>query len=287
MTSFSASSISPANVSAVPQRSPLRYPGGKTWLVPHVRSWLQVDPMPTPLLIEPFAGGGTVSLTAVMEGLVDRALMVEIDRDVSAFWRAALEHGVQLVERVMSFNPDRNSVDRLATGASRDVLDHGFRTLVMNRTRRGGVLAPGASLTKLGENGNGISSRWYPDTLAKRLRGISDYSDRLLFYEGDGLTMLEMFADKSGVRLFIDPPYTAVGGKRAGTRLYTHNLVNHARIFEVLAESNADFLMTYDCSPEIESLVSAHGFEAVVIEVKNSHHAQVPELVITRDRLFA
>ena len=287
MVSFGTSLISPANVSTVPQRSPLRYPGGKTWLVPHVRSWLQVDPTPAPLLIEPFAGGATVSLTAVMERLVDRAVMVEIDRDVSAFWRAALEHGVQMIERVMSFNPDRTSVERMTAEIPRDVLDQGFRTLVMNRTRRGGVLAPGASLNKLGEKGNGLASRWYPDTLAKRLQDISDFADRLSFFEGDGLTMLEMFAEKSDVRLFIDPPYTAVGGKRAGTRLYTHNLVNHPRIFQVLAESSANFLMTYDCSAEIESLVRAHEFEAVVIEVKNSHHAQVPEFVITRDRLFA
>jgi len=28
------------NVAAVPHRSPLRYPGGKTWLVPRIRLWL-------------------------------------------------------------------------------------------------------------------------------------------------------------------------------------------------------------------------------------------------------
>lgn len=28
------------NVASVPQRSPFRYPGGKTWLVPYVRLWL-------------------------------------------------------------------------------------------------------------------------------------------------------------------------------------------------------------------------------------------------------
>jgi len=28
------------NVASVPQRSPFRYPGGKTWLVPLVRQWL-------------------------------------------------------------------------------------------------------------------------------------------------------------------------------------------------------------------------------------------------------
>jgi len=239
-----------------------------------------------PLIVEPFVGGGIVSLTAVMEGLAERAVMVEIDRDVAAFWRAALEHGDQLVQRVVSFTPDRASVEHLTFEAPMDVLDHGFRTLILNRTRRGGVLAPGASLTKLGENGNGITSRWYPDTLARRLQDIAAYSERLLFCEGDGVDMLEVLADKTDVRLFVDPPYTASGGKRAGTRLYKHNVVDHARIFGALAESGADFLMTYDCSSEIESLVQAHGFEAAVVEMKNTHHARVPELVITRDRLF-
>ena len=66
------SPIAAANVSTVPQRSPLRYPGGKTWLIPHVRAWLD-DATPVPVVIDPFVGGGTISLTAVMEGLADRA----------------------------------------------------------------------------------------------------------------------------------------------------------------------------------------------------------------------
>ena len=88
-TEFPHSPIPAANVASVPQRSPLRYPGGKTWLIPHIRAWLGgLDPKPS-LLIEPFGGGAIVSLTAVMEDLVDRCLLVELDADVAAFWRAA------------------------------------------------------------------------------------------------------------------------------------------------------------------------------------------------------
>src|SRR5712671_7168661 len=53
-----------SNVSAVPHRSPFRYPGGKTWLVPYVRQWLKsLKPAPREVA-EPFAGGGIVSLSA-------------------------------------------------------------------------------------------------------------------------------------------------------------------------------------------------------------------------------
>ena len=278
------SSIAAVNVAAVPQRSPLRYPGGKTWLIPHVRRWLADG---CKVLVEPFAGGGIVSLTAVMEGLAQRALMVDLDRDVAAFWHAALMHCDDLASLVLAFEVSRDSVHDLERHTPATVVEHGFRTLVLNRTRRGGVLAPGAALTRNGENGNGVGSRWYPETLVRRLRVIADHADRITFCEGDGEAMLELTASIDGVRLFVDPPYTASGGKHAGSRLYAHNAIDHQRLFETLARTGADFLMTYDCSSEVLELVAKHRFEAVAVEMKNGHHARIPELVITRDRLFA
>ena len=59
---FPVSPIPAVNVASVPQRSPLRYPGGKTWLIPHIRAWLApIQPRPR-TLIEPFCGGGIVAL---------------------------------------------------------------------------------------------------------------------------------------------------------------------------------------------------------------------------------
>ena len=282
---FDRSALPAVNVASVPQRSPLRYPGGKTWLIPHVRKWLSGPP--TPLLMEPFSGGAIVSLTAVMEGRVARALMVDFDRDVSAFWRAALDHSEDLIAWILAFSPDRDGVEQLSRQAPHSVLDHGFRTLVLNRTRRGGVLAPGASLTRHGENGGGLCSRWYPDTLAKRLRDIARHADRLLFYEGDGVGLLDTFADYPETKFFVDPPYTTAGGKRAGSRLYQHNTVDHEQIFHALARSHADFLMTYDYSSQVIELIRQHHFHAVLVDMKNGHHARIPELVITRDSLFS
>lgn len=55
------------NVASVPHRSPFRYPGGKTWLVPHVRRWLtSVSSLPREF-VEPFAGGAIGGLNERVE----------------------------------------------------------------------------------------------------------------------------------------------------------------------------------------------------------------------------
>jgi len=74
----------PVNVATVPMRSPFRYPGGKTWFVPYIRKWLKTFGEDIEL-IEPFAGGGIVSLTAGFENLAKKIIMVEKDEDIAAF----------------------------------------------------------------------------------------------------------------------------------------------------------------------------------------------------------
>ena len=148
LTGFPASPYPAAHVASVPQRSPLRYPGGKTWLSPYVEAWLrQLDPRPA-LLVEPFGGGGSVSLSALMADWAERALLGELDRDVAAFWQAALRHGPALAEKVRRFQVSRAAVSELADRTPNDMLEWGFRTLVLNRTCRDGILAPGAAFTK-------------------------------------------------------------------------------------------------------------------------------------------
>ena len=280
LVEFLPSRLPAVNVSTIPQRSPLRYPGGKTWLIPHIRAWLSKTA--PDVLIDPFAGGGIVPLTAVMENLASRCVMVEIDHDVAAFWRDALHDTGAMIRQIQRFQLTRKSVSALEQQDT-----SGFRTLVLNRTRNSGILAPGASFIRNGENGKGIISRWYPDTLIRRLEMIANHADRITFHEADGMDILESLdcvADKTAI--FLDPPYTA-GGKRAGTRLYAHSSIDHQKLFGTLADSRMDFLMTYDCSSEIVELIHQHKFHAVSVQMKNAHHNEVQELVITRAPMFA
>src|SRR5437867_10774820 len=78
------------NVASVPQRSPFRYPGGKTWFVPHLRDWVHSLRKRPSIFVEPFAGGGIASLTVAMENLADHIVMSELDSNVAAVWKVVL-----------------------------------------------------------------------------------------------------------------------------------------------------------------------------------------------------
>jgi DNA adenine methylase len=135
---------------------------------------------------------------------------------------------------------------------------------------------------KNGENGKGIASRWYPETLAKRISAIRMVRDRIDFVHGDGLTVIEEIKGRSDTAIFIDPPYSA-GGKRAGTRLYTHHELDHAALFAHAARLRGSVLMTYDFSEAVQDLARTNGFETAQIAMKNTHHAEMNELLIGRN----
>jgi len=135
---------------------------------------------------------------------------------------------------------------------------------------------------KHGENGKGIRSRWEPDTLRKRIENIRSIRQMVTFVEGDGIKAIKKNSSQKSSVFFIDPPYT-VAGKKAGSRLYTHNELDHEKLFQQCEKIRGDFLMTYDNAPEVVSLASKYGFTTRTVSMKNTHHATMTELLIGRD----
>ncbi len=271
------------NVASVPQRSPFRYPGGKSWIVPHIRRWFASLPFKPYKLVEPFAGGASVGLSVAFENLAERATLVEIDPDVAAVWHTILSGDTDwLASRIRNFELSASSALSVIDDPSPAMRDRAFRTILRNRVNHGGILAPGVGMLKTGENGKGIRSRWYPETLARRIEAIAAHRHQLTFLEADGLEIIRNNAQCDQTVFFIDPPYTA-GGKRAGTRLYAHNALDHPELFALVAQLQGDFLLTYDDTDEVRELAAKYGFETRTIAMKNTHHAKMTELLIGRD----
>lgn len=273
-------SKTPTNVAQVSQISPFRYPGGKTWFVPTARRWLLDMENKPDVLLEPFAGGAMIGLTAAKEGLVNRVKLVELDDEVASVWECLINGSdvdvQKLCEKILNFTVTLENVQSTIASNPRSISNRAFRTIVKNRCQRGGILAPGAGLVKAGESGKGLSSRWYPETLVKRMKAIREIQDRISFKQGDAF---EAIASNQGAALFLDPPYTAAG-KKAGKRLYTHNELDHDKLFQAAADNPAPALLTYDDTPEVRELAASHGLVTGDIAMKSTHHVVMRELAI-------
>jgi DNA adenine methylase len=269
----------PINVAAVPQRSPFRYPGGKTWLVPYVRTWLSSLRPKTTVLVEPFAGGGIVGLTAGFEALAGHVVLVEKDAGVASVWAAILGGQAEwLAQRIEQFELTKQNVLAVLNRQPESQRERAFTTILRNRVQRGGIMAPGAGLVKNGENGRGLHSRWYPRTLAKRIRGIAALRQRFSFVSADGFEMIKAYADEENAAFFVDPPYTM-----AARRLYPHWQVDHRKLFGLLRNVKGSVLLTYDHAREVAALAKEFKFETQSVAMKNTHHARMTELLVGKN----
>ncbi len=245
-------------------------------MVPHVRRWLKSLPEPLYEFAEPFAGGAIVGLSVLFEGLAERLTLVELDQDVASVWQTILSgNAEELCRRIISFKLTRKAVLEVLQNHPANVLERAFASILRNRVQRGGIMAPGASLMKAGENGRGLRSRWYAETLKKRILAIAEKRDRVSFIHGNGIQYIRESVERTDIVFFIDPPYTV-----AGRRLYVHSEIDHEELFQILSKVRGDFLMTYDNARPVRELARKYGFDMQEVVMKNTHHEVMSELLI-------
>ena len=264
------------NVASVPQRSPFRYPGGKTWLIPVVRKWLKQS-NDSKTLLEPFAGGGIVSLTAAFEKLADNIIMVELDKEVAAVWEVIIngDHN-WLANKIYSFDLTPENANSILQKKDKTIKEQAFSTILKNRIFHGGIITKGSGLIKNGENGKGIKSRWYPKTLRDRIIAVGHVKSKMKFVTGDAFEELEKIMNEKNTYSFIDPPYTV-----AGKRLYTHFEIDHDSLFALTAQLKGKFMLTYDDTEESRTLADRYNLEFRTIPMKTTHHIQKNEIIIS------
>jgi DNA adenine methylase len=264
------------NVSTVPQRSPFRYPGGKTWLIPTVRKWLSQSSK-IDLLIEPFAGGGIVSLTAGFERYCKSIIMAELDPEIAAVWETILGDGNDwLANAILNFELTVDNINKEFLKENKSSREIALCTILKNRTYHGGIITKGSGLLKNGENGKGISSRWYPRTLYDRIKSIDRIKSMIDFKFADAYDLIESYVDCKEAFFFIDPPYL-----KAAKRLYTFYDIDHENLFEKVSRIKGRFLLTYDDTPEIRHYADKYNLVYKTIPMKTTHHLEKNELLIT------
>jgi len=284
----------PSSRSALPARalnpgqlelsSPFRYPGGKSWLVPAALAFTRAHDVRH--FSEPFAGGASVACAVLTEHLAARVTLNEIDGDVAAVWQVIFSAEAERLARlILNFDLGPETVGALLAAPGETLLDRAFRTIVRNRVNHAGILAAGAGRTKTGERGQSLRQRWYPDTLARRIRLLSACKDRVQVTSQDALTLLEG-PQAPGTLLFLDPPYT-FGKGAPGHRLYTHAELDHVRLMDAAAALKVPFLMSHQNHPELRALAWERGLKTRDVPMISAHNTRQNELLISRDFTWA
>ena len=265
------------NVASVPQRSPFRYPGGKTWLIPIARKWFS-SASDNAELIEPFAGGGIISLTAAAENYFNHVIMTELDEDVAAVWETIFSEKDYnwLSNKILNFIVTPENINEVELHANEGTKERAFSTIVRNRTNHGGILAKGSGKIKTGEGGKGLSSRWYPETLVRRITEANKLRDKIQFINEDAFNIMRQQQNNSNAYFFIDPPYTI-----AGRRLYNLFDVDHRQIFEIISKLQGHFLLTYDDTTEIRNFAEEFSLSYKTIPMQTTHLIKKEELLIS------
>jgi DNA adenine methylase len=232
-------------------------------------------------LVEPFAGGGIISLSAAYYGLVEKCIMIEKDEEVAAVWKTILYGDWEwLVEKILTFNLTPETAKEIIESPVVTCEEIAFKTILKNRVNHGGILANGSGMLKYGEKGKGILSRWYPKTLVNRIRTIVSLRDKLEFYEGDAFNYIPNYVNHKETAFFIDPPYTA-SKKKAGKRLYRYSEIDHNNLFKILKEVKGKFMLTYDYDENIISLIDQYEFKYKKVPMKGTHNSLRYELIIS------
>lgn len=238
--------------------SVLRYPGGKSKLVPIVYTKLQEGKSRT--LVSPFTGGGSVELSLLHAGVVEKLVLNDLDVGIySLFW--VLKHMPdELTARIRTFRLTHKMFFEaqeivMADYEGCSLIEAAWNTLLLNRLAYSGIYNANPLGGKKGRRED-LLARWNPDQLCRRVELIHSLSDRYEILNMDACELIEDAYWRPETTIFIDPPYVAQGSK-----LYrcSYNERAHYQL-NVLLDSlhqgmpGADIILTYDNDPLIERI---------------------------------
>ena len=262
-----------------PLRSPLRYPGGKAFLCKYMARFLHHNKLHPELFVEPFAGGGSISLYLLGKGLVDKVALYDRDPLLASFWQTVFTDGPWLRDKVRRANVTLKAWTKLHGAALNGNRSNAWKCLFLNRTSFSGILSTRAG--PLGGQSQSseftIDCRFYRDTIAKRLRelwdargnveevGAVDWRATIERYRKKGLQ------DQNACFLYLDPPFF-----HKAKRLYNYCFedTEHEAVIRRLSTLKIPWLLSYDNCKEAVSLFRKHGVRYRFVSVRYTSSAR-------------
>jgi len=274
--------------------SPLRYPGSKQKLIPYIEEILRYNSKSPDNIVEPFFGGGSITLSLLTRGLVERAIISDYDPLVSSFWSVLFYEPGVLIEFInkvrvnlkvfysfkeISRSPGSHTKHELAKAC-----------LFLNRTSFSGIVA--SSSGPIGgakqQSAYSIDCRFNKESIIKKIEYIAAFNKQVIVLSYDWKNAIS-YALKNLNRkelnksiFYFDPPFFHKANNLYNT--YFNN-EQHVALSVFLHKFRYLWILSYDNTPEIHSLYLKHNGKTLNIEMPysiNSHAKRLAsELMIT------
>src|SRR3989344_8585758 len=126
--------------------SPLRYPGGKTFLFPFFDDVIKENGLEKITYVEPFAGGAGAALALLLSEKVDQIVINDLDKAIYAFWKSAIFDSAKFIKKIYSTPVTLKEWKKQKTiynNPKAGCFELGFATFFLNRTNTSGILDGG------------------------------------------------------------------------------------------------------------------------------------------------
>lgn len=273
-------------VNAMPNPSPLRYPGGKARLANFIGIAIQNLGIPNCTYVEPFAGGAGVALSLLLSGTVENIVINDYDKAIYSFWRAIKQEPGALIQKIwdtpLTIDEWRRQKEIYQTSTAYS-LDLAFATLFLNRTNRSGILNAGP-IGGYSQSGDWkLDVRFDKDAIISKIATIAERKKNIAVYNKDIISLLRNYTTAWGNNVFFyfDPPYYNKGQKLY-KNFFTH--YDHKRIRDVIVqEIVSPWIITYDDVSEIENLYADFTIQRFDLTYSAANKGTASELIIFSD----
>jgi len=267
--------------------SPLRYPGGKTFLYSFFDQIFKLNGIQNITYIEPFAGGAGAALTLLFLEKVEKIIINDLDKAIFSFWKSAIFDSERFIEKILSIPvtiKEWRKQKELYANKTSNEFDLGVATFFLNRTNISGIIEGGV-IGGINQEGKWkIDARFKKENLIKKISQLSHYRNRIAVTNKDGLAVVNDYIKMDNTFFYLDPPYFEKG---ASLYLNHYKKNDHKILADQLNQNaNSRWLLTYDNCEEIRSLYPNRRIIDFTLN-HNAHRAKKgQELMILSDSII-
>ncbi len=252
--------------------SPLRYPGGKSRVARRLCGFI----LPHREYREPFVGGGAIFLR---KPKAQKSWINDHHPGLYAFWKALRDHFEDFAERCRQIDGSSeeslrrefdhwiNCRDLMTAQGDDELVERAVQYYFINRTVwTGRVVYDPARRSRLYFSNPGGWSR-----LEKRLAHLAACSRKLRGVRITQLPFEECLGEATDETfIYADPPYYRDSLDPPTSRLYEGHFTieQHHRLRDLLAQTPAKVMVSYDDCPPVRELYGRNGWHLVRLQWK-------------------